>query len=132
MLCEWLTLQNTNKGPTWNAELLAMGYGPPLPAPIPAIQTTLSAIDLPEMHKFIQDCDTAALTDCDDEGVHSPLLIDSLDLALWTSLFVTTTTDPCRTMASIRSAHAKLGELLMQDEQETTKSIGVCSMTERH
>ena len=107
-----------------------MGYGPPLPAPIPAVQTTLSAIDLPELHKYVQDNDTAALADCDEEGVHQPLLIDSLDLSLWTSLFVTATTDPNRTMHSIKSAHTKLGDLLIQDEHETTKSIGVCSMIE--
>ena len=107
-----------------------MGYGPPLPAPIPAVQTTLSAIDLPELHQFIQENDTAALTDCDDEGVHQPLLIDSLDLSLWTSLFVTATTDPAKTLAHIKSAQARLGDLLLQDEQETTRSVGVCSMIE--
>jgi hypothetical protein len=107
-----------------------MGYSPPLPAPIPAVQTTLSAIDLPELHKFVQESDTTALADCDEDGVHQPLLIDSLDLSLWTSLFVTATTDPNRTMHNIKSAHVKLGDLLLQDEQETTKSIGVCSMIE--
>ena len=107
-----------------------MGYGPPLPAPIPAVQTTLSAIDLPELHKFVQESDATALADCDEEGVHQPLLIDSLDLSLWTSLFVTATTDPNRTMHNIKSAHTRLSDLLIQDEQETTKSIGVCSMIE--
>lgn len=107
-----------------------MGYGPPLPAPIPAIQTTLSAIDLPEMHKFVQESDAAALADCDDEGVHLPLLIDSLDLALRTSLFVTATKDPSITLANIKFAHARLSDLLMQDEQEATKSVGICSMME--
>lgn len=82
ILCEWLTLQNINKGSTWNGELLAMGYGSPLPAPILVVQTILSAIDLPKMHKVIQDNDTTTLIDCDDEGIHLPLLIDSLDLAL--------------------------------------------------
>ena len=110
--------------------MLAMGYGPPLPAPIPAVQTTLSAIDLPELHKFVQESDTTTLADCDEEDVHQPLLIDSLDLSLWTSLFVTTTTDPNRTMHNIKSAHTKLGNLLMQDEHEITKSIGVSSIIE--
>ena len=107
-----------------------MGYGPPLPAPIPAVQTTLSAIDLPELHQYVQECDTTALTECDEEGGHLPLLIDSLDLSLWTSLFVTATTDPNKTMANIKSAHTRLSDLLMQDEQETTKAVGVCSMIE--
>jgi hypothetical protein len=107
-----------------------MGYGPPLPAPIPVVQTTLSVIDLPELHQFIQESNVAALADCDDEGVHQPLLIDSLDLSLWTSLFVTATTDPVKTLANVKSAQAKLGDLLLQDEQETTRSVGVCSMIE--
>jgi hypothetical protein len=107
-----------------------MGYGPPLPAPIPAVQTTLAAIDLPELHQYVQENDAAALANCDEEGVHQPLLIDSLDLSLWTSLFVTATTDPTKTMANIKSAQARLGDLLMQDEHETTRSIGICSMIE--
>ena len=128
MLCD-LTLQS-NKGPVWNNELVAMGYGPPLPAPIPAVQTTLSAIDLPELHRFVQECDTAALTNSDEEGGQIPLLLDSLDLALWTSLFVTATNDPARTMANIKSAQTKLGDLLAQDELETTNAVGICSMIE--
>jgi hypothetical protein len=107
-----------------------MGYGPPLPAPIPIIRTTLSPIGLPELHRFIQDCDTATLADYDDKGLHLPFFLDSLDLALCTPLFVATTTVPNRTLATIKSAHARLRDVLMQDEQETTKSIGMCSMIE--
>jgi hypothetical protein len=73
---------NTTKRPVWCDELVTLGYGPPLPAPIPAVQTTLCAIDLPNLHKFIQETDTAVLNECDDEGVHTPLLLDSLELAL--------------------------------------------------
>ena len=129
MLCECLTLQG-NKEPAWNSELVAMGYGPPLPAPIPAVQTTLSAIDLPELHQFVQENDTAALANSDEEGGQIPLLLDSLDLALWTSLFVTATTDPAKTLANIKTAKTRLGDLLVQDEMETTKAIGLCSMIE--
>jgi hypothetical protein len=52
-----------------------MGYGPPPPTPIPIVQTTLSPIDLPELHRFIQDCDTATLADYDDKGVHLPFFL---------------------------------------------------------
>lgn len=107
-----------------------MGYGPPLPAPIPAVQTTLSAIDLPEPHQLVQENDTATLVNSDEEGGRIPLLLDSLDLALWTSLFVTATMDPARTLANIKSAQTILGDLLVQDEMETTKAIGLCSMIE--
>lgn len=97
-----------------------MGYNPLLPAPISAVQTTLSAIDLPNMHKFIQEYDMTALTNCEEEGVHLLMLLDSLDIALWTSLFVTATNDPNRTIANIKSAYARLNDLLMYDEQEAT------------
>lgn len=121
-------MQTINKEPVWNGELLAMGYNPPLPAPIPTIQTTLSAIDLSELHQYIQKCSTASLTYCNEEGVHLPLMIDSLDLFLWTSLFVTTTTESNKTLANIKSVHAKLSDLLIQNEQDTTKSVGFYSM----
>jgi hypothetical protein len=94
------------------------------------MQTTLSAIDLHELHQFIQESDAAALADCDEEGVHQPLLIESMDLSLWTSSFVIANTDPAKTMANIKSAQAKLVDLLLQDEHEATRSIGVCSMIE--
>ena len=129
MFCGWLTSQN-NKEPVWASELAAMGYGPPLPAPIPTVQTTLSAIDSPDIHRFIQESDNAALANDEDEGGHAPLLLDSLDLALWTSLFITATTDPAKTLANIKSAHTRLGDLLVQDEAEATKAIGTCSMIE--
>lgn len=85
-----------------------MGYGPPLLAPIPAVQTTLSPIDLLDLHKFVQDSDNTMLTNCEEEGGHTPLLLDLLDLALWTSLFVTATTDPDITLANIKSAQNRL------------------------
>ena len=107
-----------------------MGYGPPLPAPVHAVQTTMSAIDLPELHQFVQENDIVALANGDEEGGHTQLLLDSLDLALWTSLFVTATNDPARTLANIKSAQTRLADLLVQDEVEATKAIGICSMIE--
>ena len=109
----------------WCEELVTLGYGPPLPAPIPAVQATLSAIDLPSLHKFIQETDTAALSECDEEGVHSPLLLDSLDLALWTSIFVTATSDSEKPLANLRCAHVKLTDLLLEDEREAARMEGL-------
>ena len=107
-----------------------MGYGPPLPAPIPAVQATLSAIDLPNLHKFIQETDSASLNECEEEGVHAPLLLDSLDLALWTSIFVTAATDPEKSIANIRKAHAKLADLLIEDEREAVRMDGLALKVE--
>ena len=101
---------------------MVLGYGPPLPAPIPAEHTTLTAIDIPEFHAFIQETDTVAINEADDEGLHTPLLIDSLDLAAWTSLFVLATTDKPKTVDRLRKTHSKLHELLVDDEQEADRS----------
>ena len=68
------------------------GYGPPLPAPIPAVQTTIAAIDEQDFHTFWQESDLAEIKDADEEGLYAPLLLDLLDLASWTSLFVLATT----------------------------------------
>jgi hypothetical protein len=40
------------------------------------------------------------INDVDREGVHAPLLLDTLDLVAWTSLFVLATADPVRTYGS--------------------------------
>ena len=93
-------IQSEQKKQGWHEDLVVLGYGPPLPAPIPAEHTTLTAIDIPEFHAFIQETDTVAINEADDEGLHTPLLIDSLDLAAWTSLFVLATTDKPKTVDS--------------------------------
>ena len=114
--------QSEQKTQVWSEEMVAMGYGPPLPAPIPAVQTTLAAIDIPEFHNFIQESDTAAANKMDDEGLHNPLLLDSLDLAAWTSLFVLATTDKQRTVERLKTAHGRLPQLLLDDEQDAVRS----------
>lgn len=45
-------------------------------------------------------------------------------------MFVTATADPAKTLANIKAAQTKLGDLLVQYEIEATKSIGLCSMIE--
>ena len=92
--------------------MVTLGYGPPLPAPIPAVQTTMTAIDVPEFHAFIQEYDIAVINEVDDEGMHGPLLLDTLDLASWTTLFVTTTTDTTKTISRLRMAQSRLQELI--------------------
>ena len=86
----------------------------------------MCAIDLPNLHKFIQEADATTLSKCDEEGVHTPLLLDSLDLALWTSIFVTVTLDPDKSVANLQKLHAKLVDLLIEDER---KSVHIESLT---
>jgi hypothetical protein len=102
-----------------------MGYGPLLPAPISVVQATLCAIDMPYLHKFIQETDTTALSECEEEGGHTPLLLDFLDLALWTSIFVTATSDPEKSITNLRTTHARLADLLLEDEREAIRMEGL-------
>ena len=49
--------QSDAKGQTWYEDMQKMGYDQPLPAPIPAVQTTIATIDVPEFHRCIQEMD---------------------------------------------------------------------------
>ena len=71
----------------WQPELLALGYKPPLPPPISAIQATLSAIQNFEIHDFVQQSDLAAIEAADEESESAVLLLTILDLSLWTRVF---------------------------------------------
>ena len=68
----------------WATDLLALGYGEPLPAPSPAVQATLASISTPSIHEYILQHDNAAFLDRDEEGEHAPLLLTTLDLSQWT------------------------------------------------
>ena len=109
---------------------MAMGYGPPLPAPIPAVQVTMAATDVPDFHTFIQEADTVAVNETDEEGLHAPLLLDSLDLAAWTSLFVLATTDKQKTVERLRMAHSRLPDLLLEDEKDVVQSAMLAQRVE--
>lgn len=58
----------------------------------------------------------------DEEGLHTPFILDSLDLAAWTSLFVLATTYKHRTVDMLKTAHGRLPELLMEDEHDVVIS----------
>jgi hypothetical protein len=103
--------QSEPKGQAWYEDSTKMGYGPPLPAPIPAVQTTLAAIDVPEFHSCVHELDLIAINDVDEEGVHAPMRLDTLDFATWIFLFVLATTDRTRTVARLKSAQTRLPDL---------------------
>ena len=67
-------------GQAWHPDLLAMGYKDPLPPPIPGIQATLAAINLVEVHQFIQDSDLTAMNSAGEDG-ENPLLLTVVDLS---------------------------------------------------
>jgi hypothetical protein len=59
----------TSKATVWAPELLAHGYGPPLPTPLPAVQATVTSLSAPSIHEYIVEHDKAAL----NETVSMPL-----------------------------------------------------------
>ena len=51
--------------------------------------------------------------------VHTPLLLGSLDLALWTSIFVNATSDLEKSVGNLgKKSHDRLADLLIEDEIE--------------
>ena len=64
--------QNAANELVWCEELVTLGYGPSLLAPIPTVQATLCAIDMPNLHKSIQEIDTTTLNECEVKGVYTP------------------------------------------------------------
>ena len=111
------------KQSAWIQDLASCGYGDPLPTPAPAVQATLANIAAPEIHKFIQEKDTSALLDVDEDGEHAPLLLVTLDLSHWTAILLATITDTQKGLGRLHEAHQVLGQLLEMDEQELEEAL---------
>jgi cation transport regulator ChaC len=101
---------------------VALGYGEPLFVPTPAVQATIACIADPEFHEFMQTADKNAFADQDEEGVHAPLLLSTLDLSHWTALMNAATVDPKLGMSRLRQAHEVLHVLLDRDEQDLAEA----------
>ena len=56
--------------------------------------------------------------------------MDSLDLAAWTSLFVTTIADKQKTMNRLRTAQSRLSELIVNDEGDVVRSAQTAQRVE--
>ena len=72
---------------TWHPELEAMGYKDPLPVPIIGIQATLSAIQMLEIHAFVQKADLDTIEAAGGDSEDLPLFFTMLDLSMWTRVF---------------------------------------------
>lgn len=103
----------------WAPDLIALGYGDPLPAPALAVQATLVSLKAPEIHEFIKEQDTAALLDRDDEGEHAPLLLSTLDLSQWTLILnLTIRESAAKAFEQLRLAHSQLADILEWENDE--------------
>lgn len=110
---------NCTKSGAWDSELLARGYKGPLPAPSPAIQATLASIAPPAIHEYIITQDTAAVQHLDEDGMHAPLFLSTLDLSQWTLILsLAVTRDAEAALEKLREAHLELALLLDLEEAE--------------
>lgn len=98
--------------------MVTLGYGLPLPALIPTIQTTIVAINIPKFYTCVQEPDLVALNDTDDEGLHVHFL---LDLTLCTYLFVLAMTNRDQRVIMLKTTQSRLWELLLEDELDIVK-----------
>lgn len=111
------------KQSAWIPDLVSRGYGEPLPAPAPAVQATLATIAAPEIHKYIQDIDTTALQDVDEDGEHAPLLLTTLDLSHWTGIMIAAITETKKGLGRLQEAQKVLGQLLENDEHVLQEAL---------
>lgn len=97
---------------------MALGYDNTLPAPSPAVQATLVGLDVREIHDYIQSQDRAALTDLDEDGMHAPLFLTTLDLSQWTLILATEFSRPGSGLEQLQKAHEQLAEILDLESEE--------------
>jgi hypothetical protein len=124
-LCSLLLFAQTSSPQSlqWLPDLITMGYGEPLPAPVPAVQATLATLDAPPIHEYIQTQDRGALLEIDEEGEHPPLLLTTLDVSQWTIILALASEDCKKGMARLTAAHAELNNILLQEEEEYNVAV---------
>ena len=94
-----------------------MGYGNQLPPPSPVVQATLAALNAPDLHKFVIQQDTEALTDTDDEGQSVPLFLTALDLCQWTWILSLEIEEPGKGLKQLQKVQDQLA-LILDSEAE--------------
>lgn len=111
------------KTSAWLPDLVSLGYAEPLYASSPAVQASLAAISDPEVHRYIQESDRAALEDRDDEGEPAPTLLATLDLSHWTAIMSVATESGEKGLERLKQAHAVLSAILDRDELEMDEAV---------
>lgn len=71
-----------------------------------------------EIHSFIQKTDLEAFANKDDEGMHAPMLLATLDLSHWTAIMQVAITDKTAGLTRLRQAYEALPSILDRDELE--------------
>lgn len=102
----------------WAPELSALGYDDTLPAPSPAVQATMVGLNAPEIHEYIQTQDRQALLDLDEDGMHAPLFLLTLDLSQWTLVLAAKFSKAVAGLEQLKVAHAQLADILDFEAEE--------------
>ena len=92
--------------------MVKLGYKDPLFVPSPVVQVILVAIKEPEIHAFIQNIDLFSLVDKDEDGEHTPLLLEVLDFSHWLAIMNASLEKKEDGLLKLSQAHAVLGSLL--------------------
>ena len=95
-----------------------MGYADPLYVPSLAVQAILACVDDAEIHSFIQKTHLDAFANKDDEGVHAPMLLATLDLSHWTAIMQATIVDKVAGLTRLCQVHDVFSSILDRDELE--------------
>ena len=87
-----------------------------------------------EIHQYIQESHTAAMSAAGEEG-EPPLLLTVLDLSQWTRIFEFANSDLPAAMARLKELHTVLHDILTQDEgdlETSKKHMAVVEVALRH
>lgn len=79
---------------------------------------TMVGIDVREIHEYIQTQDRAALLDRDEDGMHAPLFLTTLDLSQWTLILATEFSKAGSGLEQLRTAHEQLAKILDFEAEE--------------
>lgn len=74
--------------------------------------------DVREIHDFIQTQDRVALLDRDEDDMHAPLFLTTLDLSQWTLLLATELHKPGTSLEQLGKAHEQLADMLDVEVEE--------------
>ena len=87
-----------------------------------------------DIHSYIQESDTAAMSAVREDG-EPPQLLTALDLSQWTRIFEVVHSDLPAAMDRLKELHSALHEILAQDEEDlemSKKDTAVVEVAIRH
>lgn len=121
-LCNCVTLIQNNQQSenTWALELLASNNDKSLWATSSVVQATIVRLNAPDIHEYVQTQDCHAQLDVDEDDMHAPLFMLTLDLSQWTLVLASELSTTGSGLEQLRVAHAQLADILEIATHNTT------------